>query len=475
MSLTDMQAHTPDRKLAAVVLAAGESKRFKSRTAKVLHPLAGRPVLAYVLRTLAEVGSGKTVVVVPPDAEAIKAAVKQQTKAKILYATQQKKLGTADAARAGMEALNAFKGEVLIVPGDTPLLTAQTLETLVAHHRATRAAVTILSARFDDPAGYGRIVRGIDGGVSRIVEHGDATDAERAITECNTSVYVFDRAALDAALTKVERHNVQGELYLTDVIEILRDKGELIEASVAPDATEALGINSRIQLAAAQTAIRQRINERHMLEGVTVDDPATTYIDDTVTIGVDTIIRPGTHLHGSTTIGEAAEIGPNVVLKDTEVGDEATIINAVARETRIGKRASVGPYASLRPGTVLEEGSKAGTYVEIKKSVVGKGSKVPHLSYIGDAEIGRNVNVGAATITCNYDGETGKKSKTVIGDEALIGSDTMLVAPVTLGKGAVTGAGSVVTKDVPPGGVVVGAPAKMVRKRKPRKQGGHKK
>jgi bifunctional UDP-N-acetylglucosamine pyrophosphorylase / glucosamine-1-phosphate N-acetyltransferase len=466
---------TPDRRLAAVVLAAGESKRFKSRTPKILHPLAGRPILAYVLRTLAELGSARTVVVVPPDAEAIKAAAKQQTKAKLIYATQARKLGTADAARTGMEALNAFKGEVLVLPGDTPLLTRETLETLVTHHRATRAAVTILSARFDDPTGYGRIVRGIDGGVSRIVEHVDANDAERAITECNTSVYVFDRTALDAALTKVERHNVQGELYLTDVIEILRDKGEQIEASISPEETEAVGVNSRVQLAEVQSLLRRRINQRHMIDGVTIEDPTTTYIDDTVTIGADTVIRPNTHLHGTTTIGEGADIGPNVVLKDTTVQDEATVLNAVAREAKIGKRASVGPYTSLRPGSVLEEGAKAGTYVEIKKSIVGKGSKVPHLSYIGDAEIGRNVNVGAGTITCNYDGETGKKSKTVIGDDVLIGSDTMLVAPVTLGKGAVTGAGSVVTKDVPPGVVVVGAPAKTVRKRKPKKQGGHKK
>jgi bifunctional UDP-N-acetylglucosamine pyrophosphorylase/glucosamine-1-phosphate N-acetyltransferase len=277
-----------------------------------------------------------------------------------------------------------------------------------------------------------------------------------------------------SALTKIDRANAQKEFYLTDVVAILRDKGEIVEAVKTSDPTEVLGINSRVQLADVATLMRRRIAERHMLEGVTIVDPATTFIDAGVTIGRDAIIHPLTHLHGATTVGQMAEIGPNVKLVDTTVGDGATVINAVANQATIGPRAQVGPFTYLRPGAVLKEGAKAGTYVEVKKSTIGKGSKVPHLSYVGDAEIGENVNIGAGTITCNYDGETGKKSKTVIGDNVLIGSDTMLVAPVTVGDGAVTGAGSVVSKDIPPGEVAIGAPARTVRKRKPKPKGGRK-
>jgi bifunctional UDP-N-acetylglucosamine pyrophosphorylase/glucosamine-1-phosphate N-acetyltransferase len=326
----------------------------------------------------------------------------------------------------------------------------------------------VLTAELDDPTGYGRIIRGPDGSVARIVEETDATPAEKATNEVNTSTWVFDRAALRSALTKIDRANAQKEFYLTDVVTVLADKGETVQAMAARDPAEALGVNSRVQLADVAALMRRRIAEEHMLAGVTIVDPATTFIDATVRIGPDTILHPLTHLHGNTVVGRGCDIGPNVKLVDTQVGDGATVINAVAKEATIGARAEVGPFTYLRPGAVLEEGAKAGTYVEVKKSVIGKGSKVPHLSYIGDAEIGRNVNIGAGTITCNYDGETGKKSKTVIGDDVLIGSDTMLVAPVKVGDGAVTGAGSVVSRDLPPGRVAVGAPARPVRKRKPK-------
>ncbi|MGH2727348.1 MAG: bifunctional UDP-N-acetylglucosamine diphosphorylase/glucosamine-1-phosphate N-acetyltransferase GlmU, partial [Actinomycetota bacterium] len=279
---------------------------------------------------------------------------------------------------------------------------------------------------------------------------------------------VFDRAALRTALTKIDRSNAQQEFYLTDVVTVLKEKGEPVEAYTAQDADEALGANSRVELADIAAIMRRRINVRHMLEGVTIVDPATTFIDAGVTIGRDTVLHPMTHLHGTTAIGERAEIGPNVRLVDTMVGDGATILNAVSKDAVVGARAQVGPFAYLRPGAVLEDDAKAGTYVEVKQSRIGKGSKVPHLSYIGDAEIGKNVNIGAGTITCNYDGETGKKSKTVIGDDVLIGSDTMLVAPVTVGKGAVTGAGSIVSRDIPPQEVAMGSPARPVRKRKPK-------
>jgi bifunctional UDP-N-acetylglucosamine pyrophosphorylase/glucosamine-1-phosphate N-acetyltransferase len=345
---------------------------------------------------------------------------------------------------------------------------------LVDQHRRTKAAATMLTADLDDPTGYGRVIRDAQDRVERIVEETDATPDERRITESNTSVWVFDRAALRSALTKIDRANAQKEFYLTDVVTVLRDKGEVVEAVKTGTPTEVLGVNSRVQLADVAALMRRRIAERHMLEGVTIVDPATTFIDAGVTVGRDTVIHPLTHLHGATTVGAEAEIGPNVKLVDSAVGDGATVINAVANQATIGARAQVGPFTYLRPGAVLKEGAKAGTYVEVKKSVVGKGSKVPHLSYIGDAEIGENVNIGAGTITCNYDGETGKKSKTVIGDDVLIGSDTMLVAPVTVGDGAVTGAGSVVSRNIPPGEVAIGAPARTVRKRKPKKEGGHK-
>jgi bifunctional UDP-N-acetylglucosamine pyrophosphorylase/glucosamine-1-phosphate N-acetyltransferase len=464
------------RPLAVVVLAAGEGKRFKSNKPKVLHVLSGKPLLGYALEAVETLGASKIVAVVGRGADDVKAATKELTKQKVVFALQEQQLGTADAARVGDEALGKFNGDVLVVPGDSPLLTTVTLQALVDHHRAAKAAATVLTAKLGDPTGYGRIIRSRDGNVERIVEETDATSDEKAIDEVNTSTWVFDRAALRSALTKIDRSNAQKEFYLTDVVAVLNDKGETVQAMATRDPAEALGVNSRVQLADVGALMRRRIAERHMLDGVTIVDPATTFIDSTVTIGPDAIIHPLTHLHGKTTVGAGAEIGPNVKLVDTTVGAGATVINAVGKEAVIGPNAQVGPFTYLRPGAVLEEGAKAGTYVEVKKSVIGKGSKVPHLSYIGDAEIGRNVNIGAGTITCNYDGETGKKSKTVIGDDVLIGSDTMLVAPVNIGDGAVTGAGSVVNRDLPPGAVAVGAPARPVRKRKPKpKKGEHKK
>ena len=464
------------RPLAIVVLAAGEGKRFKSSLPKVLHSLCGKPLAGHVLAAVKPIDATKTILVVGRGADEVKAQLKALTTRKLTYALQEKQLGTADAARVADEALGRFSGDVLIVPGDSPLLTTETLEALVAHHRATKAAATMLTARLEDPTGYGRVVRAADGSVEKIVEETDATPDEKDIVEVNTSTWVFDRAALRSALTKIDSANAQKEFYLTDVVEILRDKGEAVEALKTADAAQALGVNSRVQLADVAALMRRRIAERLMLDGVTIVDPANTYIDATVTIGRDTVVHPMSHLHGATSIGAGCDIGPNVKLVDTMVGDGSTVINAVAKEAKVGKNCSVGPFTYLRPGAVLKEGAKAGTYVEVKKSTIGRNSKVPHLSYIGDAEIGENVNIGAGTITCNYDGETGKKSKTVIGNDVLIGSDTMLVAPVRVGDGAVTGAGSVVSRDLPPNQVAIGAPARPIRKRKPRaKKGDHKK
>lgn len=460
------------RPLAAIVLAAGEGKRFRSARPKVLHDLCGRPLLAYALDAAAAARATQTVVVVGRDAAAVEEAARRATKRPLAFALQARQVGTADAARAGDEALGRFDGDVLLLPGDVPLLQPATLRRLVQQHRKRGAAATLLTAVLPDARDLGRIVRDATGEVARIVEHADASEAERRIAEVNSGVWVFDRGALRAALTKVEAANRQRELYLTDVVEILRDKGEVVAAVQARDAEEILGINSRAQLAEVAGRLRKRINERWMAAGVTIVDPALTYIEATVRIGRDTVVHPLTFLAGPTRIATGCEIGPGVRVNDSVVAEGARVLFSVLDGARVGAGATVGPYAYLRPGARLEPGSKVGTFVEVKGSRIGRGSKVPHLSYIGDAIIGADVNVGAGTVAVNYDAETRVKAKTRIGDGAKIGSDTMLIAPVTVGKGAVTGAGSVVTRDVPANTVVVGAPARPLRKRKTGRKGG---
>ena len=450
----------PARALAVIVMAAGESKRFKTKTPKVLHDLCGRPLIAHVLSALKPLRLTKAVVVTGRGANQVEATIKDVT-----FARQEKQLGTADAARTGDEALGDFQGDVLVLPGDTPLVTTKTLRVLIAYHRNQKAVATILTAKLDDPTGYGRIVR-TNNDVDKIVEQTDATEQQRQIKEVNGGIYVFDRAALRSALTKVERANKQKEFYLTDVIAILKEKGEKVLAKAAPDPIEILGINDRAQLALVAKLLRQRTNATLMRNGVTIVDPDFTYIDPTVKVGPDTVIHPPTFLHGATRIGEGCEIGPGARITDSRIDDGATVIFSVLDNARVGAQAQVGPYAYLRPGARLAKNAKVGTFVEVKASEVGEGSKVPHLSYIGDTVIGRDVNVGAATVTVNYDPETKIKAKTVIHDGAKIGSDTMLIAPVKVGKRAVTGAGSVVTKDVPAETVVVGNPARPLRKRK---------
>ena len=455
----------PARALAVIVMAAGESKRFKSKTPKVLHDLCGRPILAPILDTVSALKPAKTVLVVGRNADQVREAAVALSKQPFTTAKQEKQLGTADAARAGDETLGDFKGDVVIVPGDTPLVTSKMLKALIAYHRTQKAAATILTATLQDPTGYGRIIR-TKNDVAKIVEQTDATATERAIQEVNGGIYVFDRAALRSALTKVERANKQKEFYLTDVISILKEKGEKVLAKEAADPNEILGINDRAQLAATTKLLRQRTNANLMAAGVTIVDPDLTYIDPTVKVGPDTVIHPPTFIHGDTRIGEGCEIGPGARITNSRIDDGARVLFSTLDGAKVGAHAQVGPYAYLRPGARLAKNAKVGTFVEVKESDIGEGSKVPHLSYVGDTTIGRDVNVGAATVTVNYDPETKIKAKTVIGDGAKIGSDTMLIAPVTVGKRAVTGAGSVVTKDVAAETVVVGNPARPLRKRK---------
>ena len=345
-------------------------------------------------------------------------------------------------------------GTVVVTYGDVPLLSGDTLRALVAEHAAGGNAVTVLTARVADPTGYGRILRASDGSVEAIVEHRDASDAQRAIDEINSGIYAFDGRVLVDALAQLRPDNDQGELYLTDVLGLARASGGRVAALVTDDVWQPEGVNDRVQLAAMRRELNDRFLDALMRDGVTVVDPATTWVDVTVTIRRDALLEPGTILRGATTVAGGALVGPDTLLVDCEVGEGAAVVRTHATAARIGAGASVGPFTYLRPGTVLDAGAKAGAFVEMKNSHVGPGSKVPHLSYVGDAEIGAGSNIGAATVFVNYDGVA--KHRTVVGDQVRIGSDTMLVAPVTIGDGAYTAAGSVITEDVPPGALGLG-------------------
>ncbi|MGH2736472.1 MAG: bifunctional UDP-N-acetylglucosamine diphosphorylase/glucosamine-1-phosphate N-acetyltransferase GlmU [Actinomycetota bacterium] len=446
--------------LAVVVLAAGEGKRMKSSLPKVLHRVAGRSLLGHVLAALQGLDASRTVVVASARKDEIAETVGAEGfKGSLEFVVQDPPRGTGDAARLALEALGDFDGSVLIVPGDTPLLSHDTLAALMDEHTTTQAMATVLTARVGDPAGYGRVIRDELGAPARIVEHRDASSDELLVHEVNASVYVFNANRLSELIRKIDTDNDQGEYYLPDVIELVVEAGEGVAAH-RTDETEVAGVNSRVQLAQAAEAVRRRTCEYWMLEGVTIVDPATTYIDSAVTIGRDAVIAPFTFLEGSTTIADRAQVGPHSRIVSSEIEEEAVVSYSVVLNSSIGPSASVGPFASLRPGTRLERGAKIGTFVETKKTVVGEDSKANHLAYLGDAHIGRGVNIGAGTITCNWDGQ--KKNETVIEDEAYISSDTMLVAPVRIGKGAATGAGAVVRSDVPDGDLAVGMPARII-------------
>ncbi|MFJ6528856.1 bifunctional UDP-N-acetylglucosamine diphosphorylase/glucosamine-1-phosphate N-acetyltransferase GlmU [Streptomyces longwoodensis] len=441
------------RPAAVVVLAAGEGTRMKSATPKVLHELCGRSLVGHVLAASRELDPEHLVVVVGHAREQVTAHLAEIDPG-VRTAVQEEQNGTGHAVRMGLEQLGgAVDGTVVVVCGDTPLLTAATLGQLARTHGADGNAVTVLTAEVPDATGYGRIVRDASGAVTAIVEHKDASEEQRAVREINSGVFAFDGALLADALKQVRTDNSQGEEYLTDVLGILREAGHRVGASVAADHREIAGINNRVQLSEARRILNDRLLTEAMLAGVTVVDPATTWVDVTVSFERDVVVHPGTQLHGATRLAEGAEVGPNCRLTDTVVGAGARVDNVVSYASEIGAGASVGPFAYLRPGTRLGVRGKIGTFVETKNASIGEGTKVPHLSYVGDATIGEYSNIGAASVFVNYDGEA--KHHTTVGSHCKTGSDNMFVAPVTIGDGAYTAAGSVITKDVPPGSLAV--------------------
>jgi bifunctional UDP-N-acetylglucosamine pyrophosphorylase/glucosamine-1-phosphate N-acetyltransferase len=432
---------------AVVVLAAGEGTRMKSRIPKVLHALCGRSLLGHAIAAASELAPERLVVVVGHAKEEVSAAaLAAAPQADIVVQEQQ--LGTGHAVRTVIESVGSMTGTVIVTYGDMPLLRGQTLGELARRHVAAGNAVTVLTARGDFP-GFGRIVRDPGGEFLRIVEERDATEAERGIDEVNSGCYAFDGALLTDAIKRVTTDNSQHEEYLTDVVEILRRDGHPVGTMLAAESAEIRGVNDRVQLAQARRALNDRILREWMLAGVTVIDPASAWIDVTVTIGQDAEIGPETQLEGTTAIGAGAKIGPGCLLEDTTVGEDAVLLHAVCRQSAIGPRVTIGPFAYLRPGASIADGAHIGTYVELKKSHVGAGAKVPHLTYVGDATIGAGANVGAGTIFANYDGQ--HKHHTEVGENAFIGSNTVLVAPVTVGDGAYTAAGSAIQEDVSAG------------------------
>jgi bifunctional UDP-N-acetylglucosamine pyrophosphorylase/glucosamine-1-phosphate N-acetyltransferase len=425
-----------------IVLAAGEGKRMRSDLPKVAHVAAGRTLLGWVMEAAGELHPASMVVVVGHGADEVRSILP----AGVSHAFQEEQLGTGHATRIGLDALGDLDPDdvVLILYGDTPLLTSDLLSRLV--DLEGDEAARLISARVDDPSGYGRVVRGGAGEVLGIVEHRDCTPEQLEIDEINAGIYAVRAGRLATTLDKIDNDNSQGEYYLTDVVGLLVSAGDKLTA-VEAAAEEVMGINSQDQLAAARKELQRRTNQRLMEAGVAIIDPDRTYIDDSVEVASGARIYPGTHLEGTTRIGAGSQVGPDVFAVDSVIGENTTVWYAVLRGAMVGDDCEVGPYASLRPGTVLERGAKAGTFVETKNTTLGEGAKAPHLSYLGDATVGARTNIGAGTITCNYDGY--QKHHTEIGEEAFIGSDTMLVAPVKIGDRAITGAGSVITNDVP--------------------------
>ncbi|MEO2077186.1 MAG: bifunctional UDP-N-acetylglucosamine diphosphorylase/glucosamine-1-phosphate N-acetyltransferase GlmU [Bacillus sp. (in: firmicutes)] len=427
----------------AVILAAGQGTRMKSKLYKVLHPVCGKPMVQHVVDQIKKLNIHEMVTITGHGAEMVQSQLGDTS----LYALQEEQLGTAHAVMQASRMLEDKEGVTIVVCGDTPLITAETMESLFKHHEELSAKATILTAKIENPTGYGRIIRNEEGFVEKIVEHKDATEAEREINEINTGTYCFDNKALFEALKNVSNDNVQGEYYLPDVIEILKNQGEVVTAFQTNEFEETLGVNDRVALAEAERIMRNRTNIAHMRNGVTIIDPANTYIEADVEIGQDTVIYPGSIIKGTTIIGSECHIGPNSEIDSCQIGNETVIRQSAAHKSSIGSQVNIGPFAHIRPESNIEDEVKIGNFVEIKKAVFGKGSKASHLSYIGDAEVGSDVNLGCGSITVNYDGKN--KYLTKIEDGVFVGCNSNLVAPVTIGKGAYVAAGSTITKDVP--------------------------
>ena len=427
----------------AIVLAAGQGTRMKSKLYKVLHPVCGKPMVQHVVDHIGTLNVERIVTVVGHGAEMVKEQLGEQSE----YVLQAEQLGTAHAVQQAEPILGTLEGTTLVVCGDTPLIRPETMQALFDYHTSQNAKATILTAVASDPTGYGRILRDEKGNVAQIVEQKDATEEQRKVTEINTGTYCFDNKALFEALKLVKNDNAQGEYYLPDVIEILQKQGEIVAAYVTDNFDETLGVNDRVALSQAEEIMRARINERHMRNGVTIINPATTHISADTVIGSDTVIQSGCVIEGNTVIGEDCIIGPNSHIVNSVIGRATTIHSSVVLDSTVGNETAVGPFAHLRPASSLGDHVKIGNFVEVKKSKLGDNTKVSHLSYIGDAEVGDNCNIGCGTITVNYDGKN--KFKTIIENDVFVGCNSNLVAPVTLGTGSFIAAGSTVTKNVP--------------------------
>lgn len=440
-----------------LILAAGQGTRMKSRIPKLLHPVGGVPMIRHVLDTAHELAPQRLAVVLAPDSAAIRSVLGDHVE----VIEQAEQFGTGHAVLQAQASLAGSADTVVVLYGDTPLLTATTLRRLLERHTALQPAITMLTAHVADPAlrPTGRVVRGHGGTVQAIVEEPEATAEQRALTECNMGVYAFRNNWLWAHLAQLRPSAAKGEYYLTDLIGMALEEGEPIEAVTIPDFQEALGINSRVQLAAAERIVRDRIRTAWLEAGVTMLDPSSVWIDREVEIGQDTVLLPGTYLQGYTVIGSDCVIGPDSLIRDSKLGNRCQVTFSVVEAAVLEDDVRMGPFSHLRKGAHLAQGADLGNYAEVKNSYLGPGTKMHHFSYVGDATVGEKVNIGAGTITCNYDGV--RKHRTVIEDEAFIGSDTMLVAPVKVGARSRTGAGSVVTRDIPPDSLAFGVPARV--------------
>jgi bifunctional UDP-N-acetylglucosamine pyrophosphorylase / glucosamine-1-phosphate N-acetyltransferase len=439
--------------LHVVILAAGKGTRMKSALPKVLHRVGGVPMIEHVLTTATRLQPRSITMVIGHGGDALRSALTRHRG--LAFVVQEPQLGTAHALLTTESVLGRASGTVLLLSGDVPLLGANTLQALLGGHHSAKAAATVLTAVVEDPAGYGRILRSGEK-IARIVEHRDATEDERRIHEINAGVYAFALDGLFGSLRAIAAENAQGEYYLPDIVALYRSRGQTVETLVVDEVNELRGINSRVELAAVSQIVREQKNAELMASGVTMDDPQTTYVDPNVTIGPDTIIHPGVSLEGDTTIGSGCEIHSGVRIVDSRIGDRVVVHNhCVISDSALESDSAVGPFAHLRGGAVVHEHARVGNFVELKKTNLGSGSKAMHLAYLGDAQIGDKVNIGAGTITCNYDGVN--KNQTTIEDGAFIGSDTQLVAPVTIGKGAYVGSGTTVRENVPAGALAVSA------------------